>query len=226
MCSLPEDDKRDLAHEEVSGMEEKRTVKKRSELSDLHSESEMTVENQADSNDKKDSAEELSLRQRTKNGSPKIWLFTAAFVVLIDQISKLLAKRFLEPTGDFPIINGILHLTYVENTGAAFGIFKDHRWVFMSISCAAVAALIVYLIVSRNSIGMLGGVSLSMIIGGGIGNMIDRVLSGFVIDFINFELINFAVFNIADSAVCIGAVLLIVYVLFLDKRNALENAGK
>ena len=64
------------------------------------------------------------------------------------------------------------------------------------------------------------------IIGGGIGNMIDRVLSGFVIDFINFELINFAVFNIADSAVCIGAVLLIVYVLFLDKRNALENAGK
>lgn len=56
--------------------------------------------------------------------------------------------------------------------------------------------------------------------------MIDRVLSGFVIDFINFELINFAVFNIADSAVCIGAVLLIVYVLFLDKRNALENAGK
>lgn len=96
----------------------------------------------------------------------------------------------------------------------------------MSISCAAVVALIVYLIVSRNSIGMLGGVSLSMIIGGGIGNMIDRVLSGFVIDFINFELINFAVFNIADSAVCIGAVLLIVYVLFLDKRNALENAGK
>ena len=226
MCSLPEDDKRDLAHEEVSGMEEERTVKKRSELSDLHSESEMTVENRADSNDKKDSAEELSLRQRTKNGSPKIWLFTAAFVVLIDQISKLLAKRFLEPTGDFPIINGILHLTYVENTGAAFGILKDHRWVFMSVSCAAVVALIVYLIVSRNSIGMLGGVSLSMIIGGGIGNMIDRVLSGFVIDFINFELINFAVFNIADSAVCIGAVLLIVYVLFLDKRNALENAGK
>ena len=181
----------------------------------------MTVENQADSNDKKDSAEELSLRQRTKNGSPKIWLFTAAFVVLIDQISKLLAKRFLEPTGDFPIINGILHLTYVENTGAAFGILKDHRWVFMSVSCAAVLALIIYLTVSRNSIGMLGGVSLSMIIGGGIGNMIDRVLSGFVIDFINF-----AVFNIADSAVCIGAVLLIVYVLFLDKRNALENAGK
>lgn len=150
MCSLPEDDKRDLAYEEVSGMEEERTVKKRSELSDLHSESEMTVENQADSNDKKDSAEELSLRQRTKNGSPKIWLFTAAFVVLIDQISKLLAKRFLEPTGDFPIINGILHLTYVENTGAAFGILKDHRWVFMSISCAAVAALIDLSVVSRN----------------------------------------------------------------------------
>lgn len=220
MCSLPEDDKRDLAQTEVSGMETERAVKNGSELSDLHSESEMTAENQAESIDKKDSADELSRRQRTKNGSSKIWLFTAAFVVLIDQISKLLAKRFLEPTGDFPIINGILHLTYVENTGAAFGILKDHRWIFMSVSCVAVLALIVYLTVSRNSIGMLGGVSLSMIIGGGIGNMIDRILSGFVIDFINFELINFAVFNIADSAVCIGAALLIVYVLFLDKRNA------
>ncbi len=220
MCSLPEDDKRDLTQTEASVEETEKAVKGESELSELHSESEMTNKNSAEVNDKNDSIAEVSQEQEKNSGSLKIWLFTAACVVLIDQISKLLAKRFLEPVGDFPIIGGVLHLTYVENTGAAFGILKNHRWIFMSVSCVAVLALLVYLAVARNSTGMLGGISLAMIIGGGIGNMIDRVLSGYVIDFINFELIDFAVFNIADSAVCIGAVLLIVYVLFLDKRDA------
>ena len=220
MCSLPENDKRDLSQTEASGDETDQTEKNESGYSDLNFESAKADENQTEREEKEDSAAEVVQLKKNNSGSVKIWLFTAAFVILIDQISKLLAKRILEPIGDFPIINGVLHLTYVENTGAAFGILKEHRWIFMSVSCVAVLALIVYLAVSRNSIGMLGGVSLAMIIGGGIGNMIDRILSGFVIDFINFELINFAVFNIADSAVCIGAVLLVVYVLFFDKKDA------
>lgn len=147
----------------------------------MNFESAKADENQTEREEKEDSAAEVVQLKKNNSGSVKIWLFTAAFVILIDQISKLLAKRILEPIGDFPIINGVLHLTYVENTGAAFGILKEHRWIFMSVSCVAVLALIVYLAVSRNSIGMLGGVSLAMIIGGGIGNMIDRILSGFVI---------------------------------------------
>lgn len=155
----------------------------------------------------------------------KLWIAVCFFVIFADQITKLLARIYLKPVGDFPLIDGVLHLTYVENRGAAFGILSNHRWIFMLLSFVAVGAMISYVSVRRKTLSDMGGVSLALVIGGGIGNLIDRALIGYVTDFINLEFIHFAVFNAADSAVCIGAVLLIIYVIFFDGKDSSENAG-
>ena len=135
-------------------------------------------------------------------------------VVLLDQGSKLLVVKYLKEIGDYPLIEGVFHFTYVENRGAAFGMLADNRWVFMIFSSVAVILIAVVLIIYRKSIKPMLGITLAAICGGGIGNMIDRVANGFVVDFLNFELIDFAVFNVADSFITVGAILMIICVLF------------
>ena len=130
-------------------------------------------------------------------------------VVLFDQVSKLLVLAHLYK-GQLQLIPDVLHFTYVENRGMAFGMLSDHRWVFMVFSVigiAAVAAYMYFFVKTR-----LGRIALSLIVGGGIGNMIDRVRLGFVVDFIDFCAFDFWVwvFNIADAAVCIGAALFVI----------------
>ena len=143
-----------------------------------------------------------------------IYSLIIAVSVILDQLTKVLATEFLKPLPTFPIIEGVIHLTYHENRGAAFGMLADHRWVFLTISTVMIVGLSIYLFLGKCE-NMLYGVSISMIIGGGIGNMIDRLGAGFVVDFIDFRLINFAIFNGADSFVCVGAGLLIL-ALILD----------
>lgn len=146
----------------------------------------------------------------------KYLIYTSIIIggIVIDQLTKLLATKFLMPIDTLPIIKDALHLTYVMNKGAAFGMLSNHRWVFMIISTAAIIALAVYLFLGKAQ-NRLYEISIAMIISGGIGNMIDRVALGYVVDFIDFRLINFAVFNGADSFVCVGAGLLIL-ALVLD----------
>lgn len=151
-----------------------------------------------------------------------VWIITALGVIIIDQLTKWLTVAFLKPIGYLPLWQDILHLTYVENTGAAFGLLKNHRWVFMIVSTVAIIAMIVFMILQRSR-SVLFNISIGMIIGGGIGNMIDRIVNGFVVDFIDFTLINFAVFNGADSFVCVGAVLLFIYILFIEGKSSNEK---
>ena len=127
-------------------------------------------------------------------------------------MTKWLAVARLKGQASFPLWEGVLHFTYVENTGAAFGSFKDHRWVFMVVSSVAIIALIAYFFWAKPK-DMPTIVALAFITGGGIGNMIDRVLLGYVVDFIDFTLIDFAVFNVADSFVCVGVGLMILAML-------------
>lgn len=130
-------------------------------------------------------------------------------VVALDQISKYLSVLYLEPIGTFPIIKDVIHLSYVENRGAAFGILSEHRWVFMMISIIGIGALAVWLAVAKpKSKWMRFGVS--FVIGGGIGNMIDRIILGYVVDMIDCRFVNFYVFNIADSFVCIGCAMVFI----------------
>lgn len=149
-----------------------------------------------------------------------------AGVIGLDQLTKWLAVVNLQGEPSFPLWPEVLHFTYVENTGMAFGMLKNHRWVFMVFSTISIIALLVYLFRFRPQSRWMQ-VSLAFIIGGGIGNMIDRIILGYVIDFIDFTLINFAVFNIADSFVCIGAGMMIVYlVIDLIREIKLEKAQK
>ncbi len=141
-------------------------------------------------------------------------------VIALDQASKLLILKFLYED-QLELIPGILRFTYVENRGMAFGLLADHRWVFMLLSVFGIALIAVYTYLFVKD--KLGRVALSLIIGGGIGNMIDRVAYGFVVDFIDFCAFDFWVwvFNVADSAVCIGAGLFFLYII-LDTVKELK----
>ncbi len=141
-----------------------------------------------------------------------ILVLVIAGAVGLDQLTKYLAVTYLEPQGEIPLWKGVLHLNFVRNEGAAFGMFSNHRWIFMIFSTAAIVALAFYLFRFCKE-KMWAKVALAMIIGGGIGKMIDRVLAGSGVDFIYFALIDFAVFNVADSFVCVGAGMLAVYLI-------------
>ncbi len=145
--------------------------------------------------------------------------------IALDQLTKWLAVAFLKPVDTVPIIKEVLHLTYLENRGAAFGMFDEpnQRWIFMSISVVAILAMLFYLF-SGLSEGKLSGIALAMLISGGIGNMIDRTALGYVVDFIDFCLIDFAIFNGADSFVCVGAGLMILsLILEISKESKEKN---
>ena len=142
--------------------------------------------------------------------------------IALDQLTKLLAIEYLMPIPTLPLWEGVLHLTYVENPGAAFGILKDAPWVFNSFSIIAIVGISLYLYLGHAE-KPLTAVSLIMITSGGIGNMIDRVSLGYVVDFIDFRLINFAVFNGADSFVCVGAGLLILSMVLDIIKEAKEE---
>jgi len=151
-----------------------------------------------------------------------LYIAIVAIGIALDQLTKWLAVVFLKSVSTVPIIKGVLHLTYLENTGAAFGMFNkpEQRWIFLTVSTVAILAMVFYLF-SGLCEGKLAGVALAMLISGGIGNMIDRLLLGYVVDFIDFRLIHFAIFNGADTFVCVGAGLLVLALIFdmIDERK-------
>lgn len=145
--------------------------------------------------------------------------------ILADQLTKLLAVSLLKPVHSVPLWEEVLHLTYVENRGAAFGMLADAPWVFNTISIITVIIILGYPYLGHAE-NTLYAVSLSMIASGGIGNLIDRLSLGYVVDFIDFTLIDFAVFNGADSFVCVGAGLLILALLLDIARERREGTKK
>ena len=145
--------------------------------------------------------------------------------VALDQLTKWLAVVYLQGEPSFPIWQDVLHFTFVKNKGAAFGMLSEHRWVFMILSTVTIVGLSIYLFRFSKKNNKIINICLAMIIGGGIGNMIDRILLGYVIDFIDFTLINFAVFNVADSFVTVGAFLLMGY-LIADMIKETKKAKK
>ena len=154
-----------------------------------------------------------------------IWLAVIIVTVFLDQLTKYLTVLHLKPIDTLPIIEDVIHLTYVENTGAAFGMMKDQRWLFMVVSTVAIIALLIYLFKKKTQ-PKLENLAIAFIVGGGIGNMIDRVVLGYVVDMIDFRLINFAVFNVADSFVCVGAGLLMLYIIISGVKDYKEEKAK
>ena len=140
-----------------------------------------------------------------------------AVAVLLDQISKSIVVNGLPLYGEARFIPGVLSFYHTRNTGAAFSMLSDRRWVFMLLSCVAIVAITVMLYFWRSRHVLLT-VSLSMILGGGIGNMIDRIVNGYVTDFFRVDFVDFAVFNVAASFITVGAVLLGVYIIFFEPK--------
>ena len=146
--------------------------------------------------------------------------------ILIDHITKLIVAGNMALWQSIPIIKDVLHITYIRNPGAAFGILSEHRWIFMVISVIAIIAVSIYLF-GFSKDGWLLKIGLALITSGGIGNMIDRIAYGYVIDMIDFCLIDFAVFNVADSFVCVGAgIVILAIILSIIKEQREKKKGE
>ena len=135
-------------------------------------------------------------------------------------ISSRRCGQWIAVGNTLPVWENVLHFTYLENSGMSFGLLADHRWVFMLLSSVGIAALFVYLMYLKGQDKLLC-TSLALVIGGGIGNMFDRIFLGYVVDFIDVQCIPFWswIFNLADSAVCVGAALMVLALLLEYKRE-------
>lgn len=148
-------------------------------------------------------------------------LIMVAVLVVIDQASKYAAVTYLRGAGTYVLIPGILGLTYAENHGAAFGIMQGARWFFV-IFTIIVLGFIAYYYEKMPPIGKLypwTRLTLLLIAGGALGNFIDRLRYGFVVDFFHILLFRFPIFNFADIFIVVGAFGLSIIMLFADGVN-------
>lgn len=149
-------------------------------------------------------------------------ILTTALVVL-DQIVKYLVRANIPLGGNVPFIPYLLDLTYVQNTGAAFSMLRSHTWV-LTLTSAIVVVVMCALLVKGFFKNHLGLFSAALVLAGGMGNLIDRVVFGFVTDMFQTTFIEFAVFNVADCCITIGVPLLFLYVwLYVGKDEKKED---
>lgn len=156
-----------------------------------------------------------------------LYLAIAAVVVVIDQVIKYFVDLNLKPIGSTVAIPNILDLVYVENRGVAFGMFKDMRWIFVVLTGVVIVVFTVMLIKNAGK-SKLFSLAAALIVGGGIGNLIDRVFLGYVIDYLQLSFFS-PVCNFADYCITAGTVLLIIYLLFFsdikdDKKIKTEES--
>ena len=169
-------------------------------------------------------------------------LIITAIVILLDQISKAIVIATIPEGSLIEVIPNIFNLTYIENRGAAFGMLSEHRWIFMVISVLAILGIVVFLWKEKPESFWIK-TTLAFILGGGIGNMIDRTFRPGVVDFIDADFVqypvisfeggfsmhleDFPIFNVADCFITVGCVALICYLLFVElPREAKEEKEK
>ena len=148
--------------------------------------------------------------------------FLISIIIFIDQLSKYAAIKYLKDAKPYIIINNFFELTYVENRGAAFGILKHKRVLFIVITFAVILFLTFYLFGNHKSLNRLTILAVSLLIGGAIGNLIDRIRFGYVVDFLSFRFFSkydFPVFNFSDICIVISTGIIVLLVLF-DKYDA------
>lgn len=139
-------------------------------------------------------------------------------LISIDQLSKVWALNYLKDIGSISIIENIFHFTYVENRGAAFGLFQNNQIIFVVVALVASIFGLYYLHKNKN-ISLIGKSGIILIISGAIGNLIDRVRLGFVVDYFDFRFIWEYVFNVADIFVVVGTILLCIYILTIEDEK-------
>lgn len=153
----------------------------------------------------------------------KILLAVSALVLMLDQVTKVYIDRTMELHSSIPVIEGFFSITYLRNKGAAFGILANSQWrlpFFLLVSTVAVV-VILFVVKRLRDDQVLNTVSLSLIFSGALGNLIDRVRLGEVIDFLDvyWKGHHWPAFNVADSAICVGVFLLAVEMVQEERRE-------
>jgi len=142
-------------------------------------------------------------------------------VIVFDQVSKYYIQTNMDLNSSITVIEGFFSITYIQNTGAAFSILQGKTMILILIQVFVILAIVIYVFLKKSPFHWTLKVSLAFIAGGGIGNLIDRVSHGYVVDFLHFHF--WPIFNIADISVCIGSGLLIIYVFLIEGK---EKNGK
>lgn len=142
-----------------------------------------------------------------------LWMIVA---VGVDQLAKFLVKTFMDLGESIPLIQDVFHLTSHRNPGAAWGILAGQRWLLITIAVVVVLVGSFYAKKITNRIQKLG---LGLFLGGALGNVVDRVLYGEVVDFFDVRIINYPIFNTADTAIVIGGIVLVLTSWKEDKLN-------
>ena len=152
-------------------------------------------------------------------------LIMIVLIVLFDRLTKYLAEKELIDGSIANFIPGVVQFRYAENTGMAFSMLSGARWIFIAVTIVACVGVLYYMLSNRcKSLWLYW--SLGVVVSGGIGNLIDRIAYGYVVDFIEPVFIDFAVFNIADCAVTCGAVSLVIYLvvdIIKDSKKSKEK---
>ena len=152
-----------------------------------------------------------------------LYAVIAVLLVLIDQAVKFAVRANIELGQSVPFIPHSLDLAYVQNTGAAFSILRQHTWLLTIISTAVVLVMC-YLVVNGFFKNALGRWSATLVLAGGMGNLIDRAVFGFVTDMFQTTFIDFPIFNVADCCITVGVPLLFLYVLLKKEDEADDPA--
>lgn len=150
----------------------------------------------------------------------------AALVVALDQFTKFLVLQYIPLHGHVDFLPGFLGLTYVRNTGAAFSSFEGAQWLFAIIFVLFTAAIIWEFSGKRWPFTTFERWLITAVYAGGVGNMIDRFRFGYVVDMIQTEFMDFPVFNVADSFITCGCILLMVHLVFVNKEFWKEEKKK
>ena len=141
------------------------------------------------------------------NPKYKLLLFLPIIVIAIDQLTKLLVREFMQPSQSIPVIKNIFHLTYIHNTGTFFGLMQGANALFIWFTLIIIGTILFF----YERFNKTESVLFALIIGAAVGNLIDRIIYGHVIDFLDFRI--WPVFNIADAVVTVCVILLIIYLI-------------
>lgn len=150
----------------------------------------------------------------------KLWkyLLLVAGIVIADQITKLLVVAYIPLHTDIPFLPGILSLTYTQNTGAAWSMFSGQQWLFALVFGVFTVLLLLEFFKKPMPFTAFERWLIAAVYGGGLGNMIDRIRLGYVVDMIQTDFMNFPVFNVADCFISCGCILLMVHLIFFNKE--------
>lgn len=152
-----------------------------------------------------------------------LYLFVVLTIVGLDQYTKILVNTFIE-SKEIPVIDGFFTLINTKNYGAGFSILQNQRILLIAVPIVVVIIIAIYLL-KHKDLSKIEITSLLFITGGAIGNLIDRAFKGYVVDFLDFNFFgyHYPTFNVADSFVTVGAIILIIYLLFIERKHGKDK---